>query len=159
MTSWPTDSLSDEWLFHLTDWQTRYQTSWWQPTKYCKAYVSSVLCLRRSSTCLIPTQIFVSFSDWYSIIVWLETEFIILLTDKLTDLLVLLSHGLADTYRSANHLTDWNRNVFELCFRKTRESCNKFPLNHGSAISIISNGKRTEWINKSRRPWSGSPIW
>ena len=79
-------------------------------------------------------------------------------THCFTDLLLLRSHGLADTYRSANHLTDWNRNLFELCFRKTRESCNKFPLNNGSDIRIISNGNRTEWINKIRRPWSGSPI-
>ena len=166
MTRWPTDSLSGEWLLHLTDWQTRYQTSWWKldnnRQNIAKPNVSRVLCLRRSSTCLIPTKIFVYLSHRYGIIVSLETKLIILMTEKLTASLTYYLSEVTEWLTLTGQLTfrmiDWNRNLFELCLWKTRESCDKFPLNHGYEISIISNGNRTEWINKIKRPWRGSPI-
>ena len=91
-------------------------------------------------------------------------------THCFTDQLLPLTQGGDDTHWSANHLIDWNRNLFWVAVSKNTRIKQEIPKKScGDGMSIISNGNRTEWslirsvimqvINKVGPPRSGSPIY
>ena len=125
------DSLNDTVIHRLTLWWMTVSFDWLADTVSNKLMTTDKilqsLCIERS----LFTALFNLFdsNQNFCFIFWLIRHhslirnwihhFIDRQTHRLTDFSLLLrSYGLADTYRSANHLTDWNRNLFELCFRK-----------------------------------------